>query len=153
MTELRGFYTLWLREVKRYLRDRTRLVSSFVQPLLCWWCSAWASAQAARCGADWIDIEYAASWQTVLSAVGPNRVILSYHNFDETPASLSLKVGEMARTGAGVLKVVTKANRLRDNLTIASTLAHAASRKINLCALAMGPRGVPSRVLGPVWGS
>ena len=34
MTEIRGFYTLWLREVKRYLRDRTRLVSSFVQPLL-----------------------------------------------------------------------------------------------------------------------
>ena len=34
MTELRGFYTLWLREVKRYLRDRVRIVSSFVQPLL-----------------------------------------------------------------------------------------------------------------------
>jgi ABC-2 type transport system permease protein len=34
MTELRGFYTLWLREIKRYLRDRTRIVSSFVQPLL-----------------------------------------------------------------------------------------------------------------------
>ena len=34
MSELRGFYTLWLREVKRYLRDRTRIVSSFVQPLL-----------------------------------------------------------------------------------------------------------------------
>ena len=34
MTELRGFYTLWLREVKRYLRNRTRIVSSFMQPLL-----------------------------------------------------------------------------------------------------------------------
>lgn len=34
MTELRGIYTLWLREVKRYLRDRARIVSSFVQPLL-----------------------------------------------------------------------------------------------------------------------
>ena len=34
MTELRGLYTLWLREVKRYLRDRTRIISSFVQPLL-----------------------------------------------------------------------------------------------------------------------
>jgi ABC-2 type transport system permease protein len=34
VTELRGFYTLWLREVKRYLRDRIRIVSSFVQPLL-----------------------------------------------------------------------------------------------------------------------
>jgi ABC-2 type transport system permease protein len=34
MTEIRGVYTLWLREVKRYLRDRVRIVSSFVQPLL-----------------------------------------------------------------------------------------------------------------------
>jgi len=34
MTEFRGTYTLWLREVKRYLRDRTRIVSSFFQPLL-----------------------------------------------------------------------------------------------------------------------
>ena len=34
MTESRGLYTLWLREVKRYLRDRVRIVSSFVQPLL-----------------------------------------------------------------------------------------------------------------------
>jgi ABC-2 type transport system permease protein len=34
VSELRGFYTLWLREVKRFMRDRMRLVSSFVQPLL-----------------------------------------------------------------------------------------------------------------------
>ncbi len=34
MTEIRGIYTLWLREVKRYLRDRARIVSSFFQPLL-----------------------------------------------------------------------------------------------------------------------
>ena len=34
MTEMRGFYTLWLREIKRYARDRTRLVGSIVQPLL-----------------------------------------------------------------------------------------------------------------------
>jgi ABC-2 type transport system permease protein len=34
MTETRGIYTLWLREIKRYLRDRARIVSSFVQPLL-----------------------------------------------------------------------------------------------------------------------
>ena len=34
MSELRGIYTLWLREVKRYGREKTRLISSFVQPLL-----------------------------------------------------------------------------------------------------------------------
>jgi len=39
----RNPYTLWLREIKRFLRDRTRLISSFVQPLL-WliiWCWVW----------------------------------------------------------------------------------------------------------------
>lgn len=34
MTEIRGIYTLWLREIKRYLRDRARIISSFFQPLL-----------------------------------------------------------------------------------------------------------------------
>ena len=34
MSEIRGVYTLWLREIKRFLRDRTRLVSMFIQPLL-----------------------------------------------------------------------------------------------------------------------
>ena len=34
MTEIRGLYTLWLREVKRYLRDRVRIISALVAPLL-----------------------------------------------------------------------------------------------------------------------
>jgi ABC-2 type transport system permease protein len=34
MSEIRGVYTLWLREIKRFKRDRTRLVSMFIQPLL-----------------------------------------------------------------------------------------------------------------------
>jgi ABC-2 type transport system permease protein len=34
MTEARAIYTLWLREVKRYFRERVRPVSSFVQPAL-----------------------------------------------------------------------------------------------------------------------
>ncbi|MEM5834827.1 MAG: ABC transporter permease [Candidatus Aenigmatarchaeota archaeon] len=34
MSELEGIYTIWLREIKRYLRDRARIVSSIVQPLL-----------------------------------------------------------------------------------------------------------------------
>jgi ABC-2 type transport system permease protein len=34
MTEIRGFYTLWLREIKRYLRDRIRIISGLVTPLL-----------------------------------------------------------------------------------------------------------------------
>ncbi|HUI39699.1 MAG TPA: ABC transporter permease [Methanothrix sp.] len=34
MSELRGILSLWKREIMRYLRDRTRVASSFFQPLL-----------------------------------------------------------------------------------------------------------------------
>ncbi len=46
MSEIRGFYTLWLREIKRFYRDRTRLVTSFIQPLL--WLVVFAAAFATR---------------------------------------------------------------------------------------------------------
>jgi ABC-2 type transport system permease protein len=34
MSEILGIYSIWLREVKRYVRERSRLVSSFTTPLL-----------------------------------------------------------------------------------------------------------------------
>jgi len=34
MSELRGIYTLWLREVKKFLREKPRLINAFCQPLL-----------------------------------------------------------------------------------------------------------------------
>lgn len=46
MSEIRGFYTLWLREIKRFQRDRTRLITSFIQPLL--WLVIFATAFASR---------------------------------------------------------------------------------------------------------
>jgi ABC-2 type transport system permease protein len=32
--EVRGMYAIWLREVKRYLRDRSRLISAFASPVV-----------------------------------------------------------------------------------------------------------------------
>jgi ABC-2 type transport system permease protein len=34
MSELRGIYTLWLREVKKFVREKPRLINAFCQPLL-----------------------------------------------------------------------------------------------------------------------
>jgi ABC-2 type transport system permease protein len=34
MSELRGIYTLWLREVRRFVRDRSRLIGSLITPVL-----------------------------------------------------------------------------------------------------------------------
>ena len=46
MTELRALYTLWLREIKRFIRDRARVIISFVQPLL--WLVVFAAGFGAR---------------------------------------------------------------------------------------------------------
>ncbi|MGD6808301.1 MAG: ABC transporter permease [Candidatus Bathyarchaeia archaeon] len=46
MTELRGIYTLWLREIKRFIRDRARVIISFIQPLL--WLVVFAAGFGAR---------------------------------------------------------------------------------------------------------
>jgi ABC-2 type transport system permease protein len=46
LTEFRAVYTLWLREIKRFIRDRARVVISFVQPLL--WLVVFAAGFGAR---------------------------------------------------------------------------------------------------------
>ena len=55
MTELRGIYTLWLREIKRFTRDRTRVVISFIQPLL--WLVVFAAGFGARVAIPGIDYQ------------------------------------------------------------------------------------------------
>lgn len=109
--------------------------------------------EAARAGADYVDVEYSAFWRTILESVSRQRVILSYHNFEETPTNLESLMESMATTGAGIFKIATRARRLSDNLKIARALKYAAMRQWNLCALAMGSEGIPSRVFGPYWGS
>lgn len=109
--------------------------------------------EAAQCGADYVDIEFAAFWRIVLATCPPSRVVLSHHDLHATPASLDSLLADMAATGAGILKIATRACTLADNLRIANLLRHASSRGINLAALAMGRPGIVSRIFGPLWGS
>jgi 3-dehydroquinate dehydratase/shikimate dehydrogenase len=109
--------------------------------------------QAAACGADYVDIESSAAWQVILQGVPPERAILSHHDFEKTPADLDALVDVMAASGAGILKIAVRAHSLSDNLRIAKLLEGAAGRGLRICALAMGREGLPSRILGPFWGS
>jgi 3-dehydroquinate dehydratase / shikimate dehydrogenase len=109
--------------------------------------------QAARSGADYVDIEFSASWQLILQSVPHERVILSCHFPEGTPEGLIPLADEMAASGAGILKIAVRAQSLEDNLRIKELLEHGRERDFNLCALAMGREGIPSRILGPCWGS
>ncbi len=109
--------------------------------------------QAASCGADYVDVEFSAFWRVILQGVPHERVILSSHDFEETPPDLDALMDAMAGSGAGVLKIAVRARCLADNLRIADLLERARRRDLKLCALAMGPEGLPSRILGFSWGS
>jgi 3-dehydroquinate dehydratase/shikimate dehydrogenase len=76
-------------------------------------------------------------------------VVLSYHNFEGTPA-LEAIIRRMLRLPADIYKIVTTARKPSDNLRLLS-LARTHART-PLVLLAMGEAGFPSRVLSPVFG-
>jgi 3-dehydroquinate dehydratase/shikimate dehydrogenase len=80
---------------------------------------------------------------------GRARLVLSYHNFEGTPA-MEAVLRRMLRVPADAYKIVTTARKPSDNLRVLS-LARTHSR-VPLILLAMGETGFPSRVLSPLFG-
>ena len=82
------------------------------------------------------------------------RVILSYHNFQETPEDQALEFlfKEMVATGAGVVKIIAKAQRLEDNLSLLGLIGQGRQLGIDVVAFCLGPLGRISRVACPLVG-
>lgn len=108
---------------------------------------------AVRAGAKAVDVEIESA--EVAGAKleifhGRAHVILSYHNFEGTPA-MDVVLGRMTRIPADAYKLVTTARKPSDNHRVLSIArAHA---RTPLIVLAMGEIGFPSRVLALVFGS
>jgi 3-dehydroquinate dehydratase/shikimate dehydrogenase len=107
--------------------------------------------QAIELGADYIDVNCDCPERgALIKGKGASKVILSYHNFKETPADLDRVFSSMLTDGADILKIATFANRLSDNLTVLNLVKKSPGDLIGIC---MGERGEISRVLGPLYGS
>jgi len=107
--------------------------------------------QAISLGAEYIDCNL--GWQALprlLRIKGKTSIIVSSHNYAETPADLSALYREIAATGADVVKIATHANRISDNLRILEMIKNADRACIGIC---MGEKGEASRLLAPVYGS
>lgn len=109
--------------------------------------------EGARQTANYCDIE-AAHYQQA-SALSPDlsRLIVSYHNFDNTPADLDGIYDRVTDLPAAVHKIVTRANAITDTLALFNLLERARNDGKQLIAIAMGQAGVITRVLGPSRGS
>ncbi len=97
-----------------------------------------------------VEIESAESASAKLSLFrGRARLIISYHNYEATPA-LDTLVNRMTRIPADGYKIVTTARKPSDFGRVL-TLAKAHAR-IPMVVLAMGELGFPSRVLSAAFG-
>ena len=76
------------------------------------------------------------------------RVILSYHDFEETPTDKELEslFDHMAILSTGVVKVVTLAQRMEDNISLLNLIGRGKNRGIKVVAFCLGPLGRISRV-------
>ncbi len=75
-----------------------------------------------------------------------NKVICSWHNFEETPDDLIARYDRMAATPAAVVKIATMANRIDDCLRTFELIEYAQGKK-PVIALAMSLAGVATRIL------
>lgn len=109
--------------------------------------------EGARLWANYCDIEAASYEQAARLAPDTSRLIVSYHNFSETPDDLDKVYDRLAALPAEIIKIVTKANDVADTLAHFRLLdrAHGEGRK--LIALSMGQPGLLTRLLGPARGS
>lgn len=118
--------------------------------------------EAIELGADFIDIELAEGGRAInaLRALckkkgGKTGVIISYHNFGETPALKELKkiFHRCAGFKPAIVKIVTTANHLEDNLITLNLISYARQRSQKIISFCMGDKGLISRVTAPLMGS
>jgi 3-dehydroquinate dehydratase type I len=76
------------------------------------------------------------------------QVILSYHNFHETPPKNTLEslFKEMAAIRTGVVKVVTLARKMEDNLSLLNLIGQGREQGVKVVAFCLGSLGRISRV-------
>ena len=150
LVELRLDYLQGEVQVKRLLRDRPCPVI-----MTCRRKSdggRWEHSEEARLtllrtaiveGADYVDLE-----DDVAAGVrryGVTKRIISHHDFQKTPADLTLLHKRLASMDADIVKIAAMANHPTDNLRMLQMVHASRLPTVGIC---MGDIGAPTRILG-----
>jgi 3-dehydroquinate dehydratase/shikimate dehydrogenase len=108
--------------------------------------------EALALGAEYVDIEWRAHFDDLLAQTGGRRIVLSAHDYVSMPADLAERARAMRGTGAEVVKLVAKANRLSDCIALLE-LGASMGKQGGVVLIGMGERGLASRVLARRFGS
>lgn len=103
-------------------------------------------------GADYIDVEYSSGKNLIkhlLKNKKDAKIIVSYHNFKETPKNIKKEYDKIKKLNSDLIKLATNSNSINDNFMVFDLLKD----KENLIAFCMGQKGEISRILAHKFGS
>ena len=155
LVELRLDYLQGEVQVKRLLRDRPCPVI-----MTCRRKSdggRWEHSEEARLtllrtaiveGADYVDLEDDVA--AGIRRYGVTKRIISHHDFQKTPADLTLLHKRLTSMDADVVKIAAMANHPTDNLRMLQMVHASRLPTVGIC---MGDIGAPTRILGGRYGA
>ena len=108
-------------------------------------------SRALALGAEWVDLEWRGDFGTLIADRGGRNIVLSTHDFDQTPGDLEARYRAMRSTGAAVVKMAVYSRSARDVVRLLDL--GRAHRGEPIVLVGMGPVGVPTRVLPAHLGS
>lgn len=121
-----------------------------------------ALKQAVSLGADIIDLELQSGRKAISELAshiretgGKTKLMLSFHDFNGTPSDrfLKSKMYACSRLGADIIKIVTFAKKIEDNLIPLKLISAAKGEGLELVSFCMGDLGRISRVAAPLFGA
>jgi 3-dehydroquinate dehydratase/shikimate dehydrogenase len=105
-------------------------------------------------GFDLVDVEARAGFEDVVAAKRGRGLVLSWHDTQGTPDELEAIHERLAAERPDVVKIAVTARSVRDLGRLQALAArHAADEAPQLVAIAMGPLGLASRILGGRFGA
>ena len=107
--------------------------------------------QALDLGAEYVDLEWRGGFDDLIRQRSGRNVVLSTHDFERWPDDLSDRYRAMRATGAEIVKVAVHVRSLTECLALRELDGRPADER--RVVVAMGPAGVPSRVLPDRFGS
>lgn len=114
-------------------------------------------SQAARLG-HWLDIEIESVLTHGIETVENLRragakIIVSYHNFRETPRNFDMRAKQVVLAGGDLIKIATQTNSMSDAVRLLELQQRLAQEGQPSVVLGMGASGIVTRVLGPARGA
>lgn len=97
-------------------------------------------------GAEYVDVEWRAQFDDLVSRAGGRRIVLSSHDFDTVPPDLVGRAHAMRATGAEVVKLAVRTRQLRDCVPLLDLGSHF-GRQDGLVLIGIGEHGLATRVL------